>query len=98
MIDLLAALPSLLFGIWGFFALQGQLVPIATFLADHFSAIPFLQVSSAARQLVGSSFIAGVVVAIMIMPIITSVSRDVMAQVPASSARARSRSAAPAGG
>src|SRR5689334_8310229 len=38
-IDLLAALPSLLFGMWGFFALSGQLVPVAKFLTGHFSAL-----------------------------------------------------------
>ncbi len=81
-VDLLAALPSLIFGIWGFFALQHQLVPIAHFLTGHFSAIPFLQLSSPTANLSQSSFIAGVVVGFMIMPIITSVSRDVMAQVP----------------
>jgi phosphate transport system permease protein len=81
-IDLLAALPSLLFGYWGLKALQGQLVPISTFLGSHFGAVPFLELSGHTPRLVGSAFIAGVVVAIMIMPIITSVSRDVMAQVP----------------
>ncbi len=45
-------------------------------------SLPFLQRPTRVDAVVGSSFIAGVVVAIMIMPIITSVSRDVMAQVP----------------
>lgn len=81
LIDLLAALPSLLFGLWGFFALQSHLQPIAKFLATHLSAVPFLR-ASAGTGLLQSSFVAGVVVAIMILPIITSVSRDVMAQVP----------------
>ncbi len=90
MIDLLAALPSLLFGIWGFFALQKHLVPIAQFLADHLSALPFLQTKHGAT-LTGSSFVAGFVVAIMIMPIITSVTRDVMAQVPRGAVRRRAR-------
>ena len=81
LIDLLAALPSLLFGLWGFFALQSHLEPIARFLSSHLSALPFLKATSGAG-LLQSSFVAGVVVAIMILPIITSVSRDVMAQVP----------------
>jgi phosphate transport system permease protein len=81
-IDLLAALPSLLFGIWGFKALQGELVPIAKFLTDHFSALPFLELSTKDASLTQSSFVAGVVVGFMILPIICSVSRDVMAQVP----------------
>ena len=39
-IDLLAALPSLLFGMWGFFALQSRLVPTSRWLSDHLGAIP----------------------------------------------------------
>ncbi len=81
-IDLLAALPSLLFGMWGFFALQHQLVPVAKFLTGHFSVFPFFQLTSPTSTLAQSSFVAGVVVGIMILPIVTSVSRDVMAQVP----------------
>jgi phosphate transport system permease protein len=81
MIDLLAALPSLIFGMWGLIAFKDHLVPIARFLGQHFSAIPFLKVDNGS-ELVGSSFIAGVVVALMCLPIVTSVSRDVMAQVP----------------
>jgi phosphate transport system permease protein len=82
MIDLLAALPSLIFGMWGYFTFKSHLVPISRFLGAHFSAVPFLRIPRVDPVLVGSSFIAGVVVAIMITPIITSVSRDVMAQVP----------------
>ncbi len=81
MIDLLAAIPSIIFGMWGLFALKGHLVPVERFLAAHFSVVPFLRINEGAA-LVGSSFIAGFVVAIMIIPIITSVTRDVMAQVP----------------
>jgi len=80
-IDLLAALPSLLFGIWGFFALQDRLVPAARWISAHLSALPVFQVH-ADSALVQSSFDAGIVVALMTMPIITSVSRDVMAQCP----------------
>ena len=81
-IDLLAALPSLLFGMWGFFALQGQLEPIAHFLSSHFSALPMLELTRPDATLAQSSFVAGVVVGIMILPIVSSVSRDVMAQTP----------------
>jgi len=81
-VGLLASLPSLLFGAWGFFAFQDRLVPAARWLADHLSAIPIFRLTSPNAALVQSSFVAGMVVAIMILPIITSVSRDVMAQVP----------------
>jgi len=79
-IDLLAALPSLLFGMWAFFALQKHLIPAARFIAARLAVVPFLRQQD--QALTGSSFIAGVVVAIMVLPIVTSVTRDVMAQVP----------------
>jgi phosphate transport system permease protein len=80
MIDLLAALPSLLFGMWALFALKDHLTPIAHFLSSRLAVVPFLRAGN--ESLTGSSFIAGVVLAIMTMPIVCSVSRDVMAQVP----------------
>jgi phosphate transport system permease protein len=82
LIDLLAALPSLLFGLWGLRALQNQQVFTARWLATHLAAIPIFNPSTSAPAFVESSFVAGLVVGLMILPIITSVSRDVMAQVP----------------
>jgi phosphate transport system permease protein len=81
-IDLLAALPSLLFGMWGLFALQGKLEPIARWLTTHLNVFPFFRLSTQDTSLGQSSFVVGVVVGLMILPIITSVSRDVMSQVP----------------
>jgi len=81
MIDLLAALPSIIFGLWALAALQAHLAPVARFLGAHLSVVPFLRIPDGSA-LVGSSFIAGVVVSIMVLPIITAVTRDVMAQVP----------------
>lgn len=81
-VDLLAAIPSLIFGMWGFFALQAPLVGIAAWLADHLNAIPMFRLTEPGASLNQSTFVAGFVVAFMIIPIITSVSRDVMAQCP----------------
>lgn len=81
-VDLLAAIPSLLFGMWGFFALQGPLIGVARWLSQHLNALPFLRLTEADVSLRQSSFVAGTVVALMAVPIITSVSRDVMAQCP----------------
>lgn len=81
-VDLLAAIPSLIFGMWGFYALQEPLSGVARWLAEHLNAIPLFRLSAPDVTLTRSTFVAGTVVAIMITPIITSVSRDVMAQVP----------------
>lgn len=80
-VDLLAAMPSIVFGMWGFFVFQRHIVGVAQFFADHLSAIPFFRVF-AGESLTRSAFIAGIVVGLMILPIVTSVSRDVMAQAP----------------
>lgn len=81
-VDLLAALPSILFGLWGLFAFQSKLGPISQWIGDHVSVFPFFRLPPNGAVLAGSSFVAGMVLSIMILPIITSVSRDVMAQVP----------------
>jgi phosphate transport system permease protein len=88
-VDLLAALPSLVYGMWGFYALQPRLVPVSRWVSEHFSFIPIFRLSkqgSNADTIVplfsSSAFTAGVVVGIMVLPIITSVTRDVMAQCP----------------
>ncbi len=80
-VDLLAALPSIIYGMFGFFVLLGPLKGIALWLTNHLSAIPFLRVDRGVA-LTNSPFDCGVIVALMIVPIITSVSRDVMAQCP----------------
>lgn len=82
MMDLLAALPSLLYGLWALTTLMGRLEPIARWITVHLSVIPIFRLSDPDATLAKSSFVAGVVVAFMVLPIITSVSRDVMAQVP----------------
>jgi phosphate transport system permease protein len=81
-IDLLAAVPSIVFGMWGIFALQPQLTGPSRWLGAHLSAIPLFRTDSNPNALAQSAFIAGCVVGVMVVPIITSVSRDVMAQVP----------------
>lgn len=81
-IDLLAALPSLIFGMWGREAFAGHLQPVARWLSTHLVAVPVFRLSDANVVLIRSSFVAGVIVGIMIIPIITSISRDVMARAP----------------
>lgn len=81
-IDLLAALPSVIFALWGFWAFKNHLVPVARWLSVHLVALPFFRLTDPSAQLIGSSFVAGVVVGIMVLPIITSISREVMGRVP----------------
>jgi phosphate transport system permease protein len=81
-IELLAAVPSLIYGLWGFFFLQPKLVPVSEWLNAHLSFIPIFDVS---QQLFTSSpFIAGVVLSLMVIPIATAVMREVFSQAPPS--------------
>ncbi len=80
-VDLLAAVPSLLFGLWGFLFLSDQIVPISRWLTDNLGFIPFFETEPGAI-LFGSIFIAGIVVGLMVLPIVTSVVREVFSQTP----------------
>jgi phosphate transport system permease protein len=79
-VDLMAAFPSVLFGLWGFFVLM----PLATYWAKlifkYLSWIPLFDAPQYFFE--RSPFIAGLVLAIMIIPIVTSVAREVFAQTP----------------
>ena len=60
-VDLLAAIPSLLFGIWGFRYLSDKVVPLSQWLTDHLGWIPIFKTDPGA-SFTGSIFIAGIVV------------------------------------
>ncbi|CAB4745092.1 MAG: phosphate ABC transporter permease subunit PstC [Actinobacteria bacterium] len=79
-IDMMAAFPSILFGIWGFLVLMPSVEYWAKLLHRYLGFIPVfnMQVPVYTR----SPFVAGVVLAIMIIPIITSVSREIFSQAP----------------
>jgi len=81
LIDLLAAVPSLIFGLWGLFFLQPKMLGLSKWLSAHLGFIPIFHVTQGA-SLASSPFIAGVVLSLMIVPIITSVSREVFSQSP----------------
>ena len=81
LVDLLAAIPSLIFGLWGFLFLSGQLGTLSQWISSHFQWIPIFRVDKGA-SFVNSMFIAGVVVSLMVVPIIASVVREVFAQTP----------------
>jgi phosphate transport system permease protein len=81
LVDLLAAIPSLLYGIWGFFVFGAQLEPLAKFLTRHFSWFPPFATEDEAT-FTGTMLIAGAVVSLMVLPIIASVAREVFSQTP----------------
>lgn len=87
--DMLAAVPSVIYGLWGLYFLIPHLVPVQSFLARTFGWIPLFadpdnRTSVASRSI----FAAAVVLAVMILPIISAISREVLAQVPTTSREA----------
>ncbi len=84
MVDLLAAVPSIVYGIWGLYVLAPVLRPFATWLNEHLGTWVFLfGTGNASVAGGGTIFTAGIVLAVMILPIITAVSREVFVQTPA---------------
>jgi phosphate transport system permease protein len=79
-VDMMAAFPSILFGIWGFIVLMPSAEYWAKLIHHYLGFIPLFDLEP--YVVTRSPFIAGVVLAIMIIPIITSVSREVFSQTP----------------
>jgi phosphate transport system permease protein len=79
-VDLLAAVPSVVFGLWGGNVLAPLLQPAYAWLAENFSWIPFFAgpASGTGRTILTAS----IVLAIMVLPIITALSREVFLQTP----------------
>jgi phosphate ABC transporter permease protein PstC len=78
LVDLLAAVPSVVYGLLGFIVLAPKLRPIQQWFANTFSFLPFW-----GGQVAGPSyFLAGLILAIMILPIVSAISREVIATVP----------------
>ncbi|MFC6233766.1 phosphate ABC transporter permease subunit PstC [Leucobacter soli] len=90
LVDLMAAIPSVVFGLWGVFFLQGTITDVAKWLATAFGWFPLFAVDgfdpadplSSITVFTSSTFIAGLVVAAMITPIMTSIMREVFSQAP----------------
>ena len=79
-VDIMAAIPSIVFGVWGYFILMPQAEEWARLINKYLGFIPIF--SMPGDFFTRSPFIAGLVLAIMIIPIITSISREVFAQTP----------------
>jgi len=80
LVDLLAAVPSLVYGLWGVFVLAPKTVPVTTWLSEKLGFIPLFAgpPSTTGRTM----FVVGIVLAVMILPIMTAVNREVFLQTP----------------
>jgi phosphate transport system permease protein len=91
LIDLMAAVPSVVFGLWGATLVQWKIDSLSRWINDWFFWIPLFKVNDVARDdplasithYTSSSFIAGLVVALMITPIASSIMREAFSQAPA---------------
>jgi phosphate transport system permease protein len=97
LVDLMAAVPSVVYGIWGFFLLQPHILVrgdqgdgLPRWLTTYLGWIPLFRVddydprdpAASPTALTSSSFVAGLIVSMMVMPIIASVMREVFSQAP----------------
>jgi phosphate transport system permease protein len=79
-VDLLAILPGLLYGLWGLKVLSSEVFGVTKWLSNYASFIPLFREPD--KTFGNSIFVCGLVLGVMIIPIVTSVSREVMAQAP----------------
>lgn len=89
-VDLMAAVPSIVYGLWGFFFLTPLVQPVSQWLTTYLGWIPLFQVQgfdpsdplASPTVFAASTFIAGIVVALMVAPITSSIMREVFTQAP----------------
>jgi phosphate transport system permease protein len=79
-VDLLAAIPSVVYGLWGLAFLGPKLFPVYDWFAQHLGFIPLFKgpASASGRTILT----AAIVLAIMILPIITAITREIFGQTP----------------
>jgi phosphate transport system permease protein len=80
LVDLLAAIPSIIYGLWGIFVLGPAAVPVMRWLEEKLGFIPIFEgpASTTGRTML----VAGLVLAVMILPIVSAISREAFAQTP----------------
>ncbi len=79
LVDLLAAVPSIVYGLWGLIVFRPIVRPIEDWLSSRLSWLPIFEPTGITG---GTIFFIGFVLAIMILPIVTAISREVFAQTP----------------
>ncbi len=80
-VDMLATIPSIVYGFWGLALVSNLQAAPAKWLVAHFGFVPFIRTPTPG-EFVQSIFACGLISAATLVPIITSVSREVMAQTP----------------
>jgi len=81
LVELLAGIPSIIYGLWGIFVLVPWIrTTVEPFLSDNLGFLPFFRGAPYGYGMLS----AGIILSIMILPIITSISRDVLKAVPRS--------------
>ncbi len=89
LVDLMAAVPSIVYGLWGFFLLQPHAGAVAHWLHANLGFLPFFRVGTDpdaavydASKYTASAFVAGLAVAMMVIPMACAVMRQVFSQTP----------------
>jgi phosphate transport system permease protein len=90
LIDLMAAVPSIVYGLWGFFLIMPHAAAFALWLQKHFGSIPLSDVKNTdpdaavwdATRYTASAFCAGIAVSMMVLPMACAVMRQVFSQTP----------------
>ena len=78
LVELLAAIPSVVYGLWGIFVIIPLIRPTCDWLYDNFKAVPLFSTSLGSRGMLP----AAIVLAIMIVPTVSAISRDALVSVP----------------
>jgi phosphate transport system permease protein len=90
LIDLMAAVPSIVYGLWGLFLIQPHALYVAHWLHQNLGFLPFFKVDTdpnapvwAQTRYTASAFMAGLAVSMMVLPMACAVMREVFSQAPA---------------
>src|SRR6476646_363741 len=79
-VDLLAAIPSIVYGLWGIFVLGPAAVPVLKWMEEKLGWIPIFEGPASATG--RTMLVAGLVLAVMSLPIVSAVAREVFSQTP----------------
>jgi len=79
LVDLLAAVPSIVYGLWGLIVFRPVVAPLEGFFSDRLGWLPLFAKTGLSG---GTIFFIGIVLSIMVLPIVTALSREVFDQTP----------------